>query len=237
MSPGNLYRYFPSKEAIIAGIAERNRAEVGELRAGRPGARLLHRARGLARHHFARAADGGCAVRRDHGGEPPQPRDRPDFRHRADMKARLVACCACRRARRDSRATSISRARAVLMIDRRRHLVAPRGRSRLQARSRASALLDMIAMLRTRPRERGRNDKKESSDESEPHHRRRAGRRRRAWIASGYLLPHEHAESHAAIRSGEGAAQKLFRVAVSETELVPHSRKLVLSGRTEADAR
>jgi AcrR family transcriptional regulator len=27
MSPGNLYRYFPSKEAIIAGIAERNRAE------------------------------------------------------------------------------------------------------------------------------------------------------------------------------------------------------------------
>jgi AcrR family transcriptional regulator len=29
MSPGNLYRYFPSKEAIIAGIAERDRAEVG----------------------------------------------------------------------------------------------------------------------------------------------------------------------------------------------------------------
>ena len=27
MSPGNLYRYFPSKEAIIAGIAERNRAQ------------------------------------------------------------------------------------------------------------------------------------------------------------------------------------------------------------------
>jgi AcrR family transcriptional regulator len=30
MSPGNLYRYFPSKEAIIAGIAERNRAEAAE---------------------------------------------------------------------------------------------------------------------------------------------------------------------------------------------------------------
>ena len=27
MSPGNLYRYFPSKEAIIAGIVERNRAD------------------------------------------------------------------------------------------------------------------------------------------------------------------------------------------------------------------
>jgi AcrR family transcriptional regulator len=30
MSPGNLYRYFPSKEAIIAGIAERNRAQAAE---------------------------------------------------------------------------------------------------------------------------------------------------------------------------------------------------------------
>jgi AcrR family transcriptional regulator len=30
MSAGNLYRYFPSKEAIIAGIAERDRAEVGQ---------------------------------------------------------------------------------------------------------------------------------------------------------------------------------------------------------------
>jgi AcrR family transcriptional regulator len=28
MSPGNVYRYFPSKEAIIAGITERDRAEV-----------------------------------------------------------------------------------------------------------------------------------------------------------------------------------------------------------------
>ncbi len=28
MSPGNFYRYFPSKEVIIAGIAERDRAEV-----------------------------------------------------------------------------------------------------------------------------------------------------------------------------------------------------------------
>ncbi len=27
MSPGNLYRYFPSKEALIAGISERNRSE------------------------------------------------------------------------------------------------------------------------------------------------------------------------------------------------------------------
>jgi AcrR family transcriptional regulator len=30
MSPGNLYRYFPSKEALIAGIAERDRAVVAQ---------------------------------------------------------------------------------------------------------------------------------------------------------------------------------------------------------------
>jgi AcrR family transcriptional regulator len=30
MSPGNLYRYFPSKESLIAGIAERDRAEVAQ---------------------------------------------------------------------------------------------------------------------------------------------------------------------------------------------------------------
>ena len=57
------------------------------------------------------------------------------------------------------------------------------------------------------------------------------------WIASGHFLPHESAESRAAIRTGEGEAKKLFRVAVAETSVVPHSRKLVLSGRTEADKR
>ncbi|MGE0037546.1 MAG: efflux RND transporter periplasmic adaptor subunit [Xanthobacteraceae bacterium] len=57
------------------------------------------------------------------------------------------------------------------------------------------------------------------------------------WIASGHFLPHESAESRAAIRTVEGEAKKLFRVAVSETYVVPHSRKLVLSGRTEADKR
>src|ERR671921_2087458 len=28
MSPGNLYRYFPSKDAIVAGLSERDRARV-----------------------------------------------------------------------------------------------------------------------------------------------------------------------------------------------------------------
>ncbi len=57
------------------------------------------------------------------------------------------------------------------------------------------------------------------------------------WIASGYLLPHESAESSAAIRAKEQDAKKPFRVGVAQTHVVPHSRKLVLSGRTEADRR
>ena len=38
------------------------------------------------------------------------------------------------------------------------------------------------------------------------------------WIASGHFLPHESAESRAAVRSGEGEAKKLFRVAVVGTD-------------------
>jgi multidrug efflux system membrane fusion protein len=57
------------------------------------------------------------------------------------------------------------------------------------------------------------------------------------WIMSGHLLPRESAESSAAIRPNESDAKKPFRVGVTETSVVPHSRKLVLSGRTEADRR
>jgi AcrR family transcriptional regulator len=55
MSPGNLYRYFPSKEALIAGIAERDRAEVAQQFAS---ADLSHGVfavlEGMASHHFTR---------------------------------------------------------------------------------------------------------------------------------------------------------------------------------------
>jgi len=56
------------------------------------------------------------------------------------------------------------------------------------------------------------------------------------WIASGYILPHDTAQSSAAARPGE-TTEKLFRVGVLETRAVPHSRKLLLSGRTEADRK
>jgi multidrug efflux system membrane fusion protein len=58
-----------------------------------------------------------------------------------------------------------------------------------------------------------------------------------AWIASGHLFPHHSAESQAAVRPGEAAAQPAFKVAAAAVKLVDHSQKLVLSGRTEADKK
>jgi AcrR family transcriptional regulator len=53
MSPGNLYRYFPSKEALIAGIAERDRAEVGQSFAQADLSKGLFAVlEGMAHHHF-----------------------------------------------------------------------------------------------------------------------------------------------------------------------------------------
>ena len=57
------------------------------------------------------------------------------------------------------------------------------------------------------------------------------------WIASGHFMPHESAESRAAIRTGEGEAKKLFRVAVMSTKVEQHNLRLTISGRTEADKR
>ena len=56
------------------------------------------------------------------------------------------------------------------------------------------------------------------------------------WIASGHFLPHETPESRAAIQP-PAAAETPFRVAVLDTSLVQHHRKLLLSGRTEADRK
>jgi AcrR family transcriptional regulator len=65
MSPGNLYRYFPSKEALIAGICERNRAEAADsfLAVDRaPG--FFEGLAALARHYLVERGDeeaGLCA--------------------------------------------------------------------------------------------------------------------------------------------------------------------------------
>ncbi len=56
------------------------------------------------------------------------------------------------------------------------------------------------------------------------------------WIASGHFMPHENADSRAAVRAPENEA-KLFRVAVQAVETVQHRQKLHLAGRTEADRK
>ncbi len=53
MSPGNVYRYFPSKEAIIAGITERDRAEVAaRLASAQFTEDFFTSFAALARHYF-----------------------------------------------------------------------------------------------------------------------------------------------------------------------------------------
>src|SRR5262249_44076905 len=57
------------------------------------------------------------------------------------------------------------------------------------------------------------------------------------WIASGHLLPHEKAESRAAMRAGDSEAKPLFRVAVIGTSVLPHRRHLTIARRTQGDKR
>ncbi len=57
------------------------------------------------------------------------------------------------------------------------------------------------------------------------------------WMGSGHLFPPEPEQSNAAIRTNDTETKKPFRVAVTEVAVVPHARKLVLSGRTEADRK
>src|SRR5262245_16454954 len=56
------------------------------------------------------------------------------------------------------------------------------------------------------------------------------------WIASGHFLPHHTAGSRAALPA-ESEAKKPCRVPVATTSVVPHSGKLTIAGRTEADKR
>src|SRR6476620_12019176 len=58
MSPGNLYRYFPSKEALIAGISERNRADaVGDLARVSQAADFFDALAQLARQYMVERSD------------------------------------------------------------------------------------------------------------------------------------------------------------------------------------
>jgi len=64
MSPGNLYRYFRSKEDIIAAIAERDRAETAPQFAARVGVTAPERSEPFGRltRHYERARFGATAL-------------------------------------------------------------------------------------------------------------------------------------------------------------------------------
>ena len=94
MSPGNLYRYFPSKEAIIAGISERNRAEAAESFAAVDQAPdFFAGLAALARQHLVeRSAEevGLCAeIMTESRRNPAIARQYQEIER--DVKARLVA--------------------------------------------------------------------------------------------------------------------------------------------------
>ena len=57
------------------------------------------------------------------------------------------------------------------------------------------------------------------------------------WIASGHLIPHESRGEHAALRAGETKSREAIPRRGDRHHVVPHSRKLLLSGRTEADSK
>ena len=217
MSPGNLYRYFPSKEAMIAGIAERDRAEVAQEFAQRRSlAGLLRRARRHGASSFCRAsATSRCKLCTEIMSEA---RRNPEIARistafDADVKqmaGRPVA--RRRRARRHSRAIGFRRGRHHADDHRRRGVVAPRARSGFQRRKRPCCRSSWTSPA-TCCAGRARRDRVASRRGESPMKASRitavglvaaAG----LWIASGYFLPHETAESRAAVARRRGRGQE-----------------------------
>lgn len=120
MSPGNVYRYFPSKEAIIAGITERDRAEVAaQLASTQFSTDFFSTFAALARHHFVeRTAEevGLCAeIMSESRRNPTISKIMKEFD--ADVKDRLVTMLQGAQARGDiARDADIGTAVEMLMI-------------------------------------------------------------------------------------------------------------------------
>lgn len=120
MSPGNLYRYFPSKEALIAGIAELDRAEVGaELAGAQSAPDFFATLEALARHHFVeRSRDdvGLCAeMVAESRRNPTIARIMSDFD--VDVRTRLIALLQAAKDRGDiSRSANLDDAVETMML-------------------------------------------------------------------------------------------------------------------------
>ena len=160
MSPGNLYRYFPSKEAMIAGISERNRAEaVASFARSTQAPDFFDGLAELARHHLVDRSDaevGLCAeIMSESRRNPEIARLYQDIER--DIKDRIAAMLRLRgRARRDPRRSRRRSGGDRADGARRRHVVAPLGRSGLRRRARAAAdLADGPLPARETGRRRG----------------------------------------------------------------------------------
>ena len=120
MSPGNLYRYFPSKEAIIAGIAERDRAEVGaQLADAQFTTDFFTTFAALARHHFVERTEdeiGLCAeIMTESRRNPTISKIMNDFDN--DVKERLITMLRSAAERGDiARDADIGAAVEMLMV-------------------------------------------------------------------------------------------------------------------------
>ena len=94
MSPGNLYRYFSSKEAIIAGISERNRAEAAkDFAAVTQAPNFFDGLAQLARHHLVERTAEEVALCAEIMAESRRnPEIAGQYQHiEAEVKAGLVA--------------------------------------------------------------------------------------------------------------------------------------------------
>jgi AcrR family transcriptional regulator len=120
MSAGNVYRYFPSKEAIIEGIAERDRAEVAAQLADTQFSTDFFTAfAALARHYFVERTDeevGLCAeIMSESRRNPTISRIMGEFDR--DVKERLVTMLRSAQARGDvARDADIAAVVEMLMI-------------------------------------------------------------------------------------------------------------------------
>jgi TetR/AcrR family transcriptional repressor of uid operon len=120
MSAGNLYRYFPSKEAIIAGICERNRAEAADSFLAVDQARgFFDGLAGLARHHLVDRSDEHASLCAEILAEslrnPQIARMHEEIE--ADIKARLIDMLRRAAARREIAADlDLENAATMLMV-------------------------------------------------------------------------------------------------------------------------
>ena len=212
MSPGNLYRYFRSKEddhrRHRGARPRRGRAAV---RGGRAAADFFDGLAALAQHHLVERSIEEVALCAEIMAEsrrnPAVARIYQDME--ADVRAALHRDAAQRgRARRNPPRYRFRRRRDGAVRARRRPVVAARGRAVVQRRSRDAArarMVEQLARTRTGERQQDRGHSHESVLVLPPSAWwSRAG----AWIASGHLFPHETRGEPRRGRSRRGAQRE-----------------------------